>query len=325
MDTKSTALVGNIQKFSTEDGPGVRTTVFLKGCPLNCEWCHNPEMIRSDQQMIINPNNCIGCGECIKTCPKECISFGEEGPQIDWDRCDVCMKCSEICYAEGITPVAKEMSVSDILETVLQDKPFYDETGGGVTLSGGEVLMQNDFAGKVIDACAAEDINVCIDTSGYCVFDKFYELARKPNVTTILYDVKHIDNQKHLQYTGVENKLILENLQKLAEDPEIREKIILRMPLIKGINDDEETIGKTKDFYEKLGLKKVSLIAFHQLGEGKRRRIGKTPTGLQPPEDQRIYEIQEVFESIGMQVELVGVGKPKEYKQEYGAAPRCCR
>ena len=202
-------LVGSIQKFSVEDGPGIRTTVFFKGCPLNCRWCHNPEMIEGDQQLIRSPNNCIGCGYCVDICPQGAVSIdSQEGVVIDRTRCNVCLKCAENCYAKALRAVAKPMTVDEIIAIVVQDKGFYDNTGGGMTVSGGEILMHADFAGRLIDEAGRRGISVCLDTSGFGDADALKELACKENVTYILYDMKSIDDEVHREYTGVSLSLI---------------------------------------------------------------------------------------------------------------------
>ena len=209
----ASVLVGSIQKFSVEDGPGLRTTVFLKGCPLSCKWCHNPEMIDAGQQLISSPNNCIGCGHCIQICPQNAISPDpEKGIHIDRNTCNVCLKCAKECYAQALRPVAKEMTIDEILATAEQDKRFYDHTGGGITVSGGEMLTHADFVGSLIDEAAKRGIHVCLDTSGFGDGKALQKLARKENVTDILYDMKAIDDEVHQAYTGVSNKRILENL-----------------------------------------------------------------------------------------------------------------
>lgn len=300
------ALIGSIQKFSTEDGPGVRTTVFLKGCPLECVWCHNPEMIDPRQQIIISPSKCIGCKECEKACPNGGIKVNGNGPEIVWEKCEGCCSCTKECFAQAIVPVAKAMTVEDVMAVVIQDKTFYDNTGGGVTLSGGEMLTHSEFCGELIKKCDEEHINVCLDTSGFSTYDVLYEFAKQKNVTTILYDMKHINDEKHIEYTGVSNESILDNLIKLSKDPLTKEKLWLRMPLIEGLNDDMETITKTLEFYVENGINKVSLIPYHEMGISKATHIGRYEKTFAPPSDEKLDKIKRMYEKNGINVEIVG-------------------
>ncbi|MDO4486441.1 MAG: glycyl-radical enzyme activating protein [Bacillota bacterium] len=306
--TAERVLVGSIQKFSVEDGPGIRTTVFLKGCPLSCRWCHNPEMIEGQQQLIRSPNNCIGCGYCVDICPQAAVTIDpQDGIVIDRTRCDVCLKCAETCYAKALRAVAKPMTVDEIIGVVEQDKGFYDNTGGGMTVSGGEILMHADFVGRLIDEAGKRGISTCLDTSGCGDPDELMGLACKENVTYILYDMKSIDDEVHREYTGVSNRLILDNLRMLAADSRTRDKLIMRMPLVKGVNDSDDIIRRTGELYRQLGIRRVDLLPYHSLGISKKRNVGGVQEEFEAPSEERITEIEIYFkDEINLSVGILG-------------------
>ena len=301
-------LVGNIQKFSVEDGPGIRTTIFLKGCPLSCKWCHNPELINPSQQLIQSPTNCIRCGCCIEVCPKQAISPDEErGVAIDWEKCDGCLTCVNVCYAQALRGVAKPMSVDEILAVAEQDKGFYDNTGGGITVSGGELLLHASFVSALIDGAETKGISVCLDTSGFGKTEDLLALARKSSVTTILYDLKSIDPVIHKVFTGVDNKRILANLKALTQEKECLSKLIVRTPLIKGINDTQEQIEHLGALLRDLGIVRIDLLPYHRLGIQKQRNIGGFQEEFEAPTDERIEEIRNYLEhTLQRQVGILG-------------------
>lgn len=297
-------IVGGIQKFSLEDGPGIRTTVFTKGCPLDCKWCHNPELIQWQRQVLWNPNKCIGDGGCLEVCPADAIHRENEMICMDWDKCIRCLRCTEVCYAEAIKEVGKEMTIDEVMHTVMQDAGFYKNTGGGLTISGGEVLSNYEFTYALASRAKEEGLTVAIDTSGYGRYEDLLELAGMCDY--ILYDMKHIDDEKHLELTKVSNKTILESLTKLAEKPEINEKIIMRMPLIKGLNDDDDTIDRTVEFYEKNNLREVNLLAYHNLGVSKKHNIGQQEEEFEAPDDDRMQEIKQRFLDHDIHATIMG-------------------
>ena len=308
MNKKIKGLVGGIQKFSTEDGPGIRTTVFLKGCPLACRWCHNPELIDPRQQIVCNRTKCIGCRTCLEVCPQQAISFDAGLVVLDRSTCDRCLRCTEACYAEALAPVGRWMNVEEVLAQVRQDIGFYQHTGGGLTISGGELLTQADFSHALIQASMEEHINVTLDTCGYGDYDSLYTLAAK--CSHILFDIKHIHATAHQHLTGKDNASILKNLAKLAADPCIKNKIIVRMPLLQGINDTEKVIEETQIFLLQHNLKKVTLLPYHDLGIGKCRNIGQTAEIFSPPAEERLNAIQCQFEAVGICTEILGQNLP---------------
>ena len=305
---KLTAAVGNIQKFSVEDGPGIRTTVFLKGCPLSCRWCHNPEMTSPKQDLIHSPNSCIRCGACMMACMQNAIKPDKErGIVIAREKCIMCLACTNVCFAEALRPVAKYMSVSEVVAEAEQDKGFYENTGGGITLSGGELLMQPEVSLAIIGEAAQRGINVCLDTTGYGDAEKLLEMARADNVTDILYDIKSIDDEVHRAYTYVSNEKILANLRRLAEDEKIRSKITIRMPLMAGVNDSDKAIRGAGQIFSELGLSRVTLLPYHNLGIAKARNIGSIQEEFAPPDEDRLEEIITYFrDEMDMEVAVLG-------------------
>ena len=255
----------DIQRFSIHDGPGIRTTVFFKGCPLNCIWCHNPEGISRAPLLSFRPALCIGCGYCFRTCPAGCHRMEGGKRFLDRDRCEACGRCAAECYPGALELVGREESAAEIMREVLRDKAFYDNSGGGLTLSGGEPLMQPDFAFELL--CAARDagLHCCVETCGFAARAAL-DLVR-PKTDLFLYDIKETDRARHAELTGKPNDRILANLRHLHGTGA---DIILRLPIIPGVNDRPDHFEGIAALARDLpGLKGVEIMPYHQLGENK--------------------------------------------------------
>jgi len=297
-------ILGGIQKFSIEDGPGIRTTVFTKGCPLACKWCHNPELIDFEKQVLWNPEKCIGDGECLKVCETGAMHRVKGTISMNREKCTRCMKCTEVCYSGALAAIGIEMTVDEVMHVVMQDLDFYKNTRGGLTISGGEILSNFEFTYELAVRAKENGINVAMDTSGYGDYSMLFKLAELGD--HILYDMKHIGDGAHIALTGKSNRMILKFLSKMAANPDINKKIIMRMPMIKGINDDEVTIYRTMDFYKKNNLKHVNLLPYHNLGVSKNCGIGNMAEEYDSPEDSRMQEIKKLYLSNGIRTTIMG-------------------
>lgn len=297
------ALITDIQRFSLSDGDGIRTTVFFKGCNMKCTWCHNPETINRDSELMFYKTKCIGCGKCFEICPNGAHTVENGAHVIDRSKCVNCGKCAELCYAEALVMCGKEMSIEEIVSEVAQDKAYYDASNGGVTLSGGEVLCHKDFAKELTDACHKEGIKVAVETNLCFAFDYAKELLEK--VDLIMCDLKIFDDNAHTLHTGVSNKTIIENIKMLDS---LNIPFVVRTPLIPDATDSMENIESIAEFIKGMkNLRRYEILNFNPLGEGKYRGLDRENKfeSARPADESSLLKIKSRLDEIGINYKIV--------------------
>lgn len=296
--------VFNIMKYSIHDGPGIRTTVFLKGCPLSCWWCHNPESQEKSDQLILFPSRCIDCKACIDACKQNAIKEINGMVITNLKECTHCGDCVKVCYAEAREMTGKTMTVDEVVTEVLKDKDFFQQSKGGVTFSGGEPLMQPSFLIALLKEMKKLGIHTTIDTCGFASKDIIGEVSQLADL--FLYDLKHMDSDKHEKYTGVPNNIILENLKLIRE---LNKEIYIRIPIIPAINDTKEDLEAFRDFIKTLpNVKMVSLLPYHKIGREKYNRLGKPykMLGVEEPTKEAMDFAVNIIKSCGVNVKIGG-------------------
>jgi len=298
-------LVFDIQRFSIHDGPGIRTTVFFKGCPLKCMWCANPESLNPFPEIMFNEARCTNCYKCISVCPSEAIMQRSGTVFIDRKKCDGCGKCVDVCYSRALNLCGRYMSSEEVLNEVERDVPFYETSNGGMTASGGEPLMQHKFLTEFFVGAHERGIHTALETSGYASWKIFSKVLKHTDL--VLYDLKTVDPKIHKEVTGVTNGLILENIERISHEGV---PTVVRIPVIPNYNivteEDIRNIGK---FVKKLGgIERIDLLPYHRLGEIKYRWLDrKYKVKANPPRKEFMNKLREIVESYGYKTSIGGI------------------
>ncbi|NLY38287.1 MAG: glycyl-radical enzyme activating protein [Firmicutes bacterium] len=295
-------LVTNIQGYSVHDGPGIRTVVFMKGCPLECHWCSNPECISPHPELGFIKSLCTRCGKCAAACPHEAI-IGKAGalPLTIREKCTGCGACAAVCISEARIIYGKQLAVDEVVDAVCRDQIFYQASGGGITVSGGEPLHQAPFVVELLRKCRQAAIHTCIETSGFASASALRQVLA--NTDYLLFDLKHLDSIKHRQYTGKSNRQILDNARLVAASGV---DVLFRMPLIPGINDCRSNIEETAGLLHALGKGKIELMPYHLFGKGKYESLDRVYrlAGISTPGEEHLLPVKKMFEDFGIECSI---------------------
>lgn len=291
-----TGTIFDIQKFSLHDGPGIRTTVFLKGCQMRCVWCHNPESLRAEKQLAFMEHKCLQCQRCAEVCPHGCHQFAQGRHKIDYSACQACGRCVEACPAQALKIYGQTRDVDDIIAEVIKDKPYFEKTGGGITLSGGEAMFQFSFALSLAKAAKAAGLHVCIETNGASRPERYREIA--PWVDLFLLDYKVTDVRAHKSHTGIAKRVVETTLETLNE---IGAKVVLRCPLIPGYNFNDEHLAAIRAITARYdAIQHAEILPYHNLGMAKHRELGQIPVcTIAVPDDATVAKALDVLNQEG--------------------------
>lgn len=300
-----TGVIFNIQRYSVQDGPGIRTTIFLKGCPMRCPWCSNPESWKGYPELGHVDTLCDGCGRCVTVCPKQAIAVVNGKVQVNRVLCNNCGECVPVCPLDALKIFGREMTVDEVMEEVRRDQLFYRNSEGGVTISGGEVLAQADFSAEVFRRCVDAGIHTAIESCGYAPRRQLDKIL--PYLDLALYDIKHMDSQVHKKFTGTPNERILENARHMAARGI---PLIVRVPVIPGFNDDEANISATCQFAASMNgsVRQIDLLPYHRFGMGKWAMLDRTYPipDIRPPEKERVEKLQAIIYEFGFECSVGG-------------------
>jgi pyruvate formate lyase activating enzyme len=301
----TSGLIFDIKRYAINDGPGIRVVVFFKGCNLHCAWCHNPEGMAAVPEKMFTPSKCISCGTCVSACPEEAITLTAHGIVTNTDLCRSCGICAEVCPTMAIEMSGREMTVPEIMDVIEKERIFFEQSGGGVTFSGGEPMIQSKVLIELLDECGKRGIHRAVDTAGHVNTDVLLEVAQRTDL--FLYDLKVMDPELHAKWTGLTNDKILTNLRAVARTGV---PVIIRIPLVGGVNDHEDNIRQTAEFLYSIPMKgaEVHLLPYHAIARHKYEKLSRPEEFelMEEPGPGRLEEVVALFRGYGMKVQVGG-------------------
>ena len=301
---RANGFIFDIKKYAIHDGPGIRTTVFFKGCPLQCQWCQNPESWKKEPELGLRTGRCVRCGQCVKVCTRGATTLTNDQPSTDANKCNTCGECVDACTAGAREIIGQKISVGQVMTEIEKDVVFYEQSNGGVTFSGGEPLMQPEFLLALLNHCKTQGIHTAVDTCCYAQPELLERISEKTDL--FLCDIKHMDSDMHKRFTGVENNLILDNIKQLSQ---AGKEIIIRIPVIPGFNDDKANIEATAKFTTSLShISRVDVLPYNRGGMEKSARLSSDFKLMQAetPNDDKICSIAEILKKYGFEVKAGG-------------------